>query len=52
MVTLTIEASTGYKKKKKSKNLSLSFGEAGGEALGRSPGLGFILLAAPSHPSA
>lgn len=32
-------------------NPSLSFGEAGLGTLGRSPGLGFNLLAAPSHPS-
>ena len=32
-------------------NLSLSSGEASQSALGRSPGLGFVLLAAPSHPS-
>jgi hypothetical protein len=32
-------------------NLSLSFGEASSSSQGRSPGSGFILLAAPSHPS-
>src|SRR5215510_10520190 len=41
----------GLDRKKRMRNLSLFSGEAGRYALGRFPGLGFVLLAAPSHPN-